>query len=607
MHPHHPQLIVVLHFSPQAATTTQLFRWVVGGPRGIGNWELVADNAGVHMYDANEDSDGRKKPEWHVELDGAQDAPDVLIDDSFEFKPKDNATFFPANDAYYALHFPSAPSFHAFSQRYNKALFENTYGMERTEDNQLKIFGADFLPRLGGESADSQAAWVEDMDIDHPDPAELRATPRRERVAAERQELISGVVMGGGDRSYLLRDSGTIDVMRNVVGGVEDTGNTFAFATPPRVSIPGTPPGGGGGGLTTPGSSHLRGGTPNSALTPSKALLMQHETKMNMLTPGSTSLFHADIETGKIVTEFAFKKDDVEIPMRDIAADTKSAQLESHNTFLSLDSNRLARWDVRDPGGIVQELASPAALSYVGGKDYARGTKFSCMATSGDGYVVVGSQDGKVRLYSEKTLTQAKTAIPGLGAPITAVDVTYDGKWALATTNKYLMVVKTSYKDKESGRELCGFTSKMGASAPAPRLLRLKVEDVARTGGAPLEKAHFTWITERGRQERWIVASCGNYTVLWNFRSVKLAEPEVVSLGGLTTVTSYHMIPKTEHVVDSVFMHDRFARTAAGAGESAMVIVTDKRVYTAAEDGSEDGSEDEGTPKIGNQASRYRR
>lgn len=42
-------------------------------------------------------------------------------------------------------------------------------------------------------------------------------------------------------------------------------------------------------------------------------------------------------------------------------------------------------------------------------------------------------------------MSRANTAIPGLGAPITAVDVTYDGKWVLATTKNYLMVVKTSY------------------------------------------------------------------------------------------------------------------------------------------------------------------
>lgn len=47
-------------------------------------------------------------------------------------------------------------------------------------------------------------------------------------------------------------------------------------------------------------------------------------------------------------------------------------------------------------------------------------------------------------------------------------------------------------------------------------------------------------------------------------RQVKLARPEVVSYGALTTVTNYHLIPKSEHVVDSVFMHDNYARTPTG-------------------------------------------
>lgn len=67
---------------------------------------------------------------------------------------------------------------------------------------------------------------------------------------------------------------------------------------------------------------------------------------------------------------------------------------------------------------------------------------------AGDGHVVVGSEDGKVRLYSSTTLTTAKTSIPGLGAPVTAVDVSYDAEWVLATTDKYLMVVKTGFQDK---------------------------------------------------------------------------------------------------------------------------------------------------------------
>jgi len=60
---------------------------------------------------------------------------------------------------------------------------------------------------------------------------------------------------------------------------------------------------------------------------------------------------------------------------------------------------------------------------------------------------VTGSDDGKMRLYNvEKSWKQAKTTIPGVGSPITAVDVTFDGKWVLATARNQLVVVKAAYK-----------------------------------------------------------------------------------------------------------------------------------------------------------------
>ena len=76
----------------------------------------------------------------------------------------------------------------------------------------------------------------------------------------------------------------------------------------------------------------------------------------------------------------------------------------------------------------------------------------------------------------------------------------------------------------KNGKESNAFRSRMGARGPKPRLLRLKPEDVAVVGGAALTKGKFTWVTEANRQERWIVASCGNYTVLWNFRWVPVYE-----------------------------------------------------------------------------------
>lgn len=64
---------------------------------------------------------------------------------------------------------------------------------------------------------------------------------------------------------------------------------------------------------------------------------------------------------------------------------------------------------------------------------------------------------------------------------------------------------------------------------------------------------------------------------------MKLANPDIVSYGGLTTVTDYHLIPKNESVVDSVFMHDNFAPSPLQS-ESAMVVVTQDHVYSLAND-----------------------
>lgn len=179
---------------------------------------------------------------------------------------------------------------------------------------------------------------------------------------------------------------------------------------------------------------------------------------MNMISPlAGTSLWHADIETGKVISEWKFQKDGVDVAMKDIATENKAAQVrgcvdmcgcacvcvcvcvcgppaaasarvelptvrraeplawrrfegtraccaaplshaampvaadqhhslpaglpppcpqtEDTNVFLGLDTNRLARWDMRDPHGIVSQAASPI-VAYAGGKDYSRGTKF---------------------------------------------------------------------------------------------------------------------------------------------------------------------------------------------------------------------------------------
>ena len=64
----------------------------------------------------------------------------------------------------------------------------------------------------------------------------------------------------------------------------------------------------------------------------------------------------------------------------------------------------------------------------------------------------------------------------------------------------------------------------------------------------------------------------------------------MVSYGGLTTCTSYHLIPKQESVVDSVFMADNYAGSPGarpGQEESSMVIVTKNNIFSLADDEDE--------------------
>ena len=269
-----------------------------------------------------------------------------------------------------------------------------------------------------------------------------------------------------------------------------------------------------------------------------------------------------------MVSQWKCSKDEVDIPMCDITVDCKEAQLTAGSTFMGLDDNRLCRWDMRAREGAVQAMASPVALSYAAGKDYARGTGFTCMATTGSGDVVVGGRDGKVRLFAGGTLTQAKTSFPGIGAPITHVDVSYDGKWVLATTDGYLMLLSTIFRDKD-GALSTGFRKKMGANIAAPRLLRLLPADAARTGGAPFSKGRFTWITGSEGQERWVAVSVGTFSAVWNFRHVKAATQPGA---GTTQCLEYNLIAKGERVVDAGFMHDNFNRGA----DAQLVVATAK-------------------------------
>ncbi|KAK8954891.1 Protein CYPRO4 [Platanthera zijinensis] len=463
-------------------------------------------------------------------------------------------------DGVWAVKFPTAEAYNSFQSEYQRCIFENIYGFEANEENRVKVFGKDFMAWAKPDSADD-SIWEDAVDSFHNPPPPSSPAKETQSLFDEFEEAadqggIQSLALGALDNSFLVGNSG-IQVLRNFNNGVHGKGISV------RIS-----------------------GNGNTYTTPKKALLMRGETNMMLMSPADSAKPHAsgvnqlDIETGKIVTEWKFEKDGTDISMMDITNDSKGAQLDpSESTFLGLDGNRLCQWDMRDQRGLVQNIANSMespVLHWSQGHQFARGTNFQCFATTGDGSIVVGSLDGKIRLYSKSSMRMAKTAFPGLGSPITHVDVTFDGKWILGTTDTYLILICTIFKDKD-GKEKTGFSGRMGNRIAAPRLLKLTPLDSHLAGKNKFQKGQFSWVTENGKQEKHLVATVGKFSVIWNFLQVKNSNHECYrNQEGLKSCYCYRIVPKDVSIVDSRFMHEKFA--GRDSPEAPLVVATPMKV-----------------------------
>ncbi|KAK2660302.1 hypothetical protein Ddye_006835 [Dipteronia dyeriana] len=467
----------------------------------------------------------------------------------------------------WAMKFFSQEDYKRFVDKFQDCLFENTHGYESTEVNKMKVYGKDFIGWAKPEAADD-SMWEDADDSFLKSPQSATPVRASQDLREEFEEAANGgiqsLALGALDNSFLVGDSG-IQVVKNFSNGIHGKGVFVNFN---------------GGNYRN--SSNMMNSTPK------KALLMKAETNMLLMSPVSEAKPHTnglhqlDIETGKIVTEWRFEKDGTDITMRDITNDSKGAQLDpSGSTFLGLDNNRLCRWDMRDRNGIVQNLVndsiSTPVLNWAQGHQFSRGTNFQCFATTGDGSIVVGSLDGKIRLYSINSMRQAKTAFPGLGSPITHVDVTFDGKWILGTTDTYLIVICALYTDKD-GKTKTGFNGRMGNRIAAPRLLKLNPLDSHLAGiDNKFHNAQFSWVTENGKQERHLVATVGKFSVIWNFQQVKDGSHECyLNQEGLKSCYCYKIVLKDDSIVDSRFMHDKYA--VSDVPEAPLVIATPMKV-----------------------------
>ena len=265
--------------------------------------------------------------------------------------------------------------------------------------------------------------------------------------------------------------------------------------------------------------------------TPTKMQQFKSDRSMLLLNdknPGT--VYNLNLDKGVIVDEWTTKDGLV-----DLAPLSKHDEMTDNPMVYGLTQNSMFQIDGRIP----QKCKVIDSKQKV----YRSIHNLDAMATSGNGWIVTGARDGKIRLHDcvEK---KAKTCLPGLGNAIKAIEVSQDGRWILATCSEYIMVIPTSVPSTER----TGFEGRgMGKLKPHPYILRLKPKDIQKYG---LRKVDFTKAQfDQGRNvdEHWIISSTGQYIVKWNFSKLKKA--------GI--VNSYSIRAANSKVVHNEFRFDR--------------------------------------------------
>ncbi|EMC95758.1 hypothetical protein BAUCODRAFT_70801 [Baudoinia panamericana UAMH 10762] len=244
---------------------------------------------------------------------------------------------------------------------------------------------------------------------------------------------------------------------------------------------------------------------------PGKIMLHASDRNMVLQNPNDkNNLYRMDLEYGKITEEWKVHDD---IPVNIFAPEKKFAQTTDEQTFLGLSSNALYRIDPRLAGDklVDSEL-----------KQYASKNDFSAAATTDKGYIVVGSNKGDIRMFDRLGIN-AKTALPALGDPIIGVDVSADGRWILATTRTYILLIDALQKEGKNEGKL-GFEKAFAKdSKPQPRRLALTPNHVAQFQHETKQPLSFTparFNTGEGNKETTIITATGPFVVTWSLEKV---------------------------------------------------------------------------------------
>ena len=288
-------------------------------------------------------------------------------------------------------------------------------------------------------------------------------------------------------------------------------------------------------------------GAAGHTLKPTQMMLHDNDSKMVLLDASEPSkVYEMDIERGKIVQEYtAMDGDDFKV--RSVGHTSKYAEATGEQTILGVNKNSVFSLDPRQHG-------AKLAQNYT----YKSPMDMSTVVANGSGCVATGSGKGEIRLYNDIG-KQAKTRLPGLGDEIIGLDTTEDGKWLLATTRYYVLLLSTAIP----GDAKDGWSKSMTSSARPPIKLQLSAVDLQKynANNISFTTAHFN--TGDNIEEEWIITSVGPHIVTWNFRRIK-ADPDKWKY-------AYNIKKLATNVVADQFLYGH---------KDAVVVTTANNVFT---------------------------
>jgi len=291
-----------------------------------------------------------------------------------------------------------------------------------------------------------------------------------------------------------------------------------------------------------------------------------------MLNPTRKNLIHIfDTETGKSLQNMDISNtiDGVEMPIDILTPQVKYSQLKSTDVLENYGvSGNMAfklETDMRTPNSKVTIKEKTEIPSKKGGR-------FNAVATTGNGDMVIGTNFGEIKLYSnpERGWKKAKTNINQLTSEVIGVDVSYDGEWVVWTTKEFLALLRVTFE--KGGTVYSGFQKSIASELRENCLiLKLSEKDVAtynikEVNFAPAKFDNNPGVVSGGA-ETYIVTTTGPYIVKWNFKKLKqdyAKKNQADSKESMDTSVHCSVVEKEEsNVIDNLFLYNEDVVVAA--------------------------------------------